>query len=64
MALDEPKGDDEVVKEDGVTYLINKQLFEQVKPLTVDFVDSAHGSGFSIQSSLAKGGSCGSCSTC
>jgi iron-sulfur cluster assembly protein len=64
MALDEPKGDDEVVKEDGVTYLINKQLFDQVKPLTVDFVESAHGSGFSIQSSLAKGGSCGSCSTC
>jgi iron-sulfur cluster assembly protein len=64
MALDEPKGDDEVVKEEGVTYLINKQLFDQVKPLTVDFVESAHGSGFSIQSSLAKGGSCGSCSTC
>jgi len=64
MALDEPKEDDEVVKEDGVTYLINKQLFDQVKPLTVDFLDSDHGSGFSIQSSLAKGGSCGSCSTC
>jgi iron-sulfur cluster assembly protein len=62
MALDEPKGDDEVVKEDGVTYLINKQLFDQVKPLTVDFVESAHGSGFSIQSNLAKGASCGSCS--
>jgi Fe-S cluster assembly iron-binding protein IscA len=61
MALDEPKGDDEVVKEDWVTYLINKQLFEQVKPLTVDFVDSAHGSGFDPPS-LAKGGSCGSCS--
>jgi iron-sulfur cluster assembly protein len=64
MALDEPKGDDEIVKEDGITYLINKQLLEQVKPLTVDFVESAHGSGFSIQSSLAKGGTCGSCSTC
>jgi iron-sulfur cluster assembly protein len=64
MALDEPKGDDEIMKEDGVTYLINKQLFDQVKPLTVDFVESAHGAGFSIQSSLAKGGTCGSCSTC
>jgi Fe-S cluster assembly iron-binding protein IscA len=62
MALDEPKGDDEIVKENGVTYLINKQLFEQVKPVTVDFVESTYGSGFSIQSSLAKGGSCGTCS--
>jgi iron-sulfur cluster assembly protein len=64
MALDEPKGDDEIMKEDGITYLVNKQLFDQVKPLTVDFVESAHGTGFSIQSSLAKGGTCGSCTTC
>lgn len=62
MALDEPKGDDEIMKENGVTYLINKQLFDQVKPVTVDFVESTYGSGFSIQSSLAKGGSCGTCS--
>ena len=65
MALDEPKDDDQIVKEDGITYLINKQLFEQVKPVTVDFIDSAYGgAGFSIASSLVKGGTCGSCSTC
>jgi iron-sulfur cluster assembly protein len=64
MALDEPKEDDEILKNDGITFLINKQLLEQVKPLTVDFVESAYGSGFSIASALAKGGACGSCSTC
>jgi Fe-S cluster assembly iron-binding protein IscA len=64
MALDEPKDDDEIVKEDGITFLVNKQLFDQVKPLTVDFIDSNRGSGFSISSSLARGGTCGSCSTC
>ena len=66
MALDEPKGDDEIMKEDGITFLVNKELFNQVKPVTVDFVESAYGSGFSIQSSLAKGGTCGSgsCTTC
>ena len=64
MALDEPKDDDEIVKNNGITYLVNKQLFEQVKPVKVDFVESAYGSGFSISSSLAKGGACGSCSTC
>jgi iron-sulfur cluster assembly protein len=64
MALDEPKDDDEVVNNNGITYLVNKQLFEQVKPVRVDFVESNHGSGFSISSSLAKGGACGSCSTC
>ena len=64
MALDEPKEDDEIMKEDGITYLMNKQLLEQAKPVTVDFVESAYGSGFSINSSLAKGEACGSCSTC
>jgi Fe-S cluster assembly iron-binding protein IscA len=64
MALDELKEDDEVVKNDGITYLINKKLLEQVKPLTVDFIESAYGSGFSISSSLARGGACGSCTTC
>jgi len=64
MALDEPKDDDELIDNNGITYLMNKQLFEQVRPVTVDFVESGHGSGFSISSSLAKGGSCGSCSTC
>jgi iron-sulfur cluster assembly protein len=64
MALDELKENDEVLKNDGITYLINKQLLERVKPVTVDFVESAYGSGFSIVSSLAKGGACGSCSTC
>ena len=64
MALDEPKEDDEVMKENGITYLVNKQLFEQIKPINVDFIESAMGAGFSITSSLNSGGACGSCSTC
>jgi len=63
MALDEPKDDDEVVKEEGVTFLINKELYDQAKPINVDFVESAMGSGFNISSSLSMGGDgCGSCS--
>lgn len=66
MALDEPKENDEIVKSDGITYMIDKELFEQVKPISVDFVDSAYGAGFSIKSSLKRdSGGCGSsCSTC
>ena len=60
MALDEPKDDDEIVKNNGVTYLVNKQLLDQVKPITVDFVESGWGSGFSISSSLKKDDGCGS----
>ncbi len=64
MALDEPKENDEVMDNNGITYLVEKGLFEQVKPITVDFVDGNMGAGFSIQSSLQAGGGCGSCSSC
>jgi Fe-S cluster assembly iron-binding protein IscA len=64
MALDEPKDDDEVMKSNGITFLINKDLFEQASPISVDFVSSAMGSGFSISSKLEAGGGCESCSTC
>lgn len=64
MALDEPKDDDQVFEMNEITYLINKDLYEQIKPINVDFVETVMGSGFSIQSSLnAMGGCGGSCST-
>mgnify|MGYP001036314373 CR=1 FL=1 len=60
MALDEPKDDDEVTVNNGVTFMINKQLLEQVRPVSVDFVESPYGAGFAINSSLKKGEGCGS----
>jgi len=60
MALDEPREDDEVFKESGITYAVNKQLFERVKPIDIDFVNTPRGSGYRISANLAK--ECGSCS--
>ena len=60
MALDEPKEDDSIFTEKDVTYLVNKNLFEQVKPIKIDFVRTAMGSGFHVTGSLEK--TCGSCS--
>ena len=62
MALDEPKDNDEMFEENGVNYLIEKELFNRIQPINIDFVDSAMGSGFSITSAMSKGNSCGSCS--
>jgi iron-sulfur cluster assembly protein len=64
MGLDEPSENDEIIKDNGVTYLIDKELMEQVKPVSVDFVETERGSGFSISSSLPKGEGCKSCSSC
>jgi Fe-S cluster assembly iron-binding protein IscA len=61
MALDEPQENDEAIKDNGITYLIDKELLDQAKPINVDFVESAFGSGFSISSQLSTcGPSCGS----
>jgi len=64
MSLDEAKETDKVFKEDGITFVIDEQLFEQVKPVNIDFTTTDRGSGFSITSGLS-GGSCGgSCGGC
>ena len=60
MVLDEPIAEDEVFKENGITFAIDKKLFQQVKPIQIDFVETNRGAGYQITSSLQK--SCGSCS--
>ena len=65
MALDEPGKDDEVFDEKGTKFVIEKDLFNQAKPINVDFVDTPQGSGFRLTSSLsAAGGECGSSCSC
>ena len=59
MALDEPKEDDQVFDESGITYIVNKQLYEQVKPIQIDFVKTDRGSGYRISANLSRvRGSC------
>ena len=54
MALDEPKENDEVFTDRGVTFLIEKALFERVKPIRIDYTHSALGSGYTLKSELMK----------
>ena len=60
LALDEPREDDQVFKEKGFTFAVNKELFEQVKPIHIDFVSTPQGSGYKISGNISS--SCGSCS--
>jgi len=64
MALDEPQENDVTYTDHGVTFTIEKDLLEQIKPVRVDFVESAEGSGFHLASSLMAGGGCGSSCDC
>jgi len=65
MALDESKQNDEVFEDRGVTYLVEKELFEQIKPIAVEFITTPRGGGFKLTSSLKPAESaCGSCTSC
>jgi iron-sulfur cluster assembly protein len=64
MALDEPREKDFTVTDRGVTFAVEKDLFEKVKPILIDFVESAGGSGFKITSNLASARGCGDSCGC
>lgn len=63
MALDEPLEEDMTFTDRDIKFVIDKKLFEEVKPIRVDFIEVATGSGFKLTSNLAAGaGCCGTCS--
>ncbi|HOP86364.1 MAG TPA: hypothetical protein PLM71_05345 [Syntrophorhabdaceae bacterium] len=59
MVLDEPKERDMKFVDGRITFIIDKDLFERVKPIYIDFVNSPNGDGFMIKSSLPP--ACGGC---
>lgn len=64
MALDEPLEEDMEFFDRDIKFIIDKKLFEEAKPINVDFVESATGSGFKLTSNLAAGAGCGSSCGC
>ena len=65
MALDEPQENDQVFNEKGVNFIINQGLYEEAKPISVEFVQSAMGEGFKVESELSrKQSGCGSSCSC
>jgi len=51
MALDEPKETDNVFNVNGFQFILDKDFYEKVKPVKVDFM----GYGFKISSNLELG---------
>ena len=64
LALDEPGEKDEMFDAMGLTYIIEKEFYNTIKPVKIDFVKSSFGSGFSISSSMQKSNSCGGSCSC
>ena len=61
MAIDEATEEDEVFDDRGLTYVIERDLYEEVKPLKVDYVKNPMGEGFSISSGMPMAGGCEGC---
>jgi iron-sulfur cluster assembly protein len=60
MALDEPRDADMTFTDQGVSFVIEKELYETAKPISVDFIEMPGESGFQVTSGLSS--SCeGSC---
>ena len=66
MALDELRDGDESFNAGELTFVVEKEFFETIKPVTIDYVTTPTGEGFDISSSLPKPeeGACGSCTSC
>ncbi len=63
LALDEPADTDEKGEVEGFTFIMNKELYDEAKPLTLDMGPM----GFQVLSSLqlqSEGGCSGGCSGC
>jgi Fe-S cluster assembly iron-binding protein IscA len=43
MAMDDQKEDDEVLTDRGVTFLVEKRLFERAKPIRIAYTHSTLG---------------------
>jgi len=63
LALDEQKSDDEVVKQQDLTFLVGKELLQQCGEITVDYQDAGSRSGFSISSTNPLPGGGGGCTS-
>jgi Fe-S cluster assembly iron-binding protein IscA len=65
MALDESRENDEEFDDRGIKFVIENSLYDRVKPIKVDYVTSAMGSGFNIMSNMpVQPSSCGSSCSC
>jgi iron-sulfur cluster assembly protein len=58
MVLDEPQKNDVTFTDQGITFAVDKYLFNKAKPIRLDFAESAGRSDFQFTSRLPSRGGC------
>ena len=65
LALDELRDNDESFDDKGLTFVVEKEFYEKIKPITIDYVTTPMGEGFQISSNLPQPESaCGTSCSC
>ncbi len=64
MVLDEPKETDDVYEINGFTMLVDKELHEKTKDITIDYASYGMGSGFRVASEIPVGSGSGCSASC
>ncbi|MBN2241572.1 MAG: hypothetical protein JW793_02690 [Acidobacteria bacterium] len=66
LALDELRDGDASFNTGDLTFVVEKEFFETIKPVSIDYVSTPEGEGFDITSSLPQPeeGACGGCTSC
>lgn len=54
MAFDQPKESDQIFEDKGLTFIVDKELFNDIKPLKIDYIESVLGAGFIFESEFMK----------
>ncbi len=58
MALDGSNENDFIYTDQGLTFVIEKDLLEKIKPVCIDFIQSDEGEGFSITANTGNAAEC------
>ena len=66
LALDELRDNDVSFDDRGLTFVVEEEFYNKVKPIKVDYTETPMGAGFNISANMEKSEStCGSsCSSC
>ena len=67
MALDEPKEEDDVLDNNGITFVMDTQtadILRQSGGLTIDYVDESYRRGYMLKLGSANDCSSGGCNGC
>ena len=64
LFFDEPTANDLRLEENGLAFIIDKTVYEQAKPISIDYSENPVTPGFLVSSALDSGAACGDCACC